>query len=171
MDERSWVLVGMMGSGKSSVGRLVAGHASREFFDTDAMVEQRLGRSITSFFKLYGEEAFRDHESSVLRQLEPGQNVIATGGGIVLRPQNWTDLRRLGKVIYLRATADELVRRLVISRRKRPLISEDGWEAKIVELLAAREPLYNQADAAIEIDGLDAATVAGRVKSALETLT
>jgi shikimate kinase len=171
MVDKSWVLVGMMGSGKSSVGRIVAHNAARTFHDTDNLIEKRLGRSIASFFKLYGEEAFRDHETSVLSQLEPGASVVSTGGGIVLRPQNWAELRRLGKTIYLQASADELIRRLQVSRKRRPLLAEDGWEDRIVELLVHREPLYLQADTVVRIDDADAESVAGLVQGALEAVS
>ncbi|MFX5268097.1 shikimate kinase, partial [Acinetobacter baumannii] len=89
--------------------------------DTDQILQNRFGRPISTIFKLYGEEAFRGHETSVLKELSPDNAVISTGGGIVLREENWHELRRLGTILYLRASADTLKKRLHYSKRKRPL--------------------------------------------------
>src|SRR5437868_3400733 len=99
--ERTWVLVGMMGAGKSAVGRALAGLAAREFVDTDQLLQNRFGRPVSQIFQHYGEETFRDHETNILRGLAPGRFVLSTGGGIVLREANWLEMRRLGVVIYL----------------------------------------------------------------------
>ena len=148
----SWVLVGMMGAGKSSVGRRLADIAGREFIDTDQLLQNRLARSISQIFAIYGEETFRDHESSVLTGLQSGENVISTGGGIVLREQNWKELRRLGKVIYLKASPETLIQRLETSKKKRPLLDSEDWQAKLRSILQSREALYEQADILVDLD-------------------
>jgi shikimate kinase len=98
---KSWILVGMMGAGKSTVGRMLAERAGREFLDTDQLITRRLGRPVNQLFQLYGQDAFREHEAAMIRSLEPGANVIATGGGTVLREDNWEQFRRLGATVYL----------------------------------------------------------------------
>src|SRR3954464_1775303 len=90
--ERCWILVGMMGAGKTSLGRSLAGLSGREHLDTDHLLQRRLGRPIPQLFNIYGEATFRDHETSILKGLEPGPSVISTGGGIVLRPVNWVEM-------------------------------------------------------------------------------
>ncbi len=145
------VLLGMMGSGKSTVGRALATRLNVPFRDTDQLLEYRLGRHIPQIFQLYGEDAFRSHETSVLRGLEPLNSVTATGGGIVLREENWPELRRLGTTVFLNAYPEVLIKRLDQSSRKRPLLAQDDWESKLRELLAKRLPLYQQADITVDV--------------------
>ncbi len=165
--ERTWILVGMMGAGKSSVGRLVAERAERDFNDTDSLLVHRLGRTIPQIFKLYGEQAFRDHETSVLRGLEPGSMVLATGGGTVLRPENWEELRRLGTTVYLNASVPTLIGRLERTRYRRPLLVADDWEDRIAELLEQRQPYYRQADLSVVVDDMSSAETAEKVLEAV----
>ena len=148
----AWILIGMMGAGKSTIGNLLSERASREFVDTDKLIELRLGRPIAQFFKHYGEDAFRDHESSIIKSLEAKPIVIATGGGVVLRSENMSHLRSIGKLIYLRSEPSELIRRLKASKRKRPLLSTDDWESKLVGILENRQDLYLQADYVVNVD-------------------
>jgi shikimate kinase len=150
--ERTWILVGMMGSGKSSVGRKLAELSGRPFQDTDLLLQNKLGRSIPQIFQIYGEDAFRDHETSVLRSLEPTGAVLATGGGIVLREANWNELRRLGTIIYLRASLETLLERLEASKKKRPLLADEGWTDRLALLLEARRSLYEMADVVVDVD-------------------
>jgi shikimate kinase len=151
--EGCWILVGMMGAGKSSVGRALAELSDRPFEDTDLFIQNRLGWSIPQLFQRYGEEAFRQHETSILRNLEPHPAVLATGGGIVCRAENWDEMRRLGTVIYLRAAAETLKNRLEISRKRRPLLEYEDWESRVDDLLAVRETFYNQAELIVDVDG------------------
>ncbi len=145
------VLLGMMGSGKSTVGRALAARLEVPFRDTDQLLEYRLGRHIPQIFQLYGEEAFRSHETSVLRSLDPIEAVTATGGGIVLREENWPELRRLGTTVFLNAYPEVLIKRLDQSSRKRPLLAQENWESKLTELLETRLPLYRQADVTVDV--------------------
>ncbi|CAN5586534.1 shikimate kinase [soil metagenome] len=151
--ERWWILVGMMGAGKSAIGRALAELTGREFVDTDQLIQHRLGRSVAQIFQIYGETTFRDHETSILRGLEPGLCIVSTGGGIVGREENWTELQRLGTVCYLRATHATLAARLAISRKKRPLLEVEDWEDRLRLLIEKRAPLYERAHFSVEVDG------------------
>jgi shikimate kinase len=157
----------MMGAGKSSIGRSLAEQCERQFVDTDALIQQRLGRSIAQIFQLYGEESFRAHETSVLKSLEAGETVLSTGGGVVTIPDNWPVLRSLGPIVYLKASPETLIARLEQSKKKRPLLNVEDWETQLRTLLEAREPLYSQADITIEVDEADLADGAMRVYDAL----
>jgi shikimate kinase len=165
--DKAWVLIGMMGAGKSSVGRLLAEEADRPFIDTDLILQNRLGRPISQIFQVYGEQAFRDHETSVLRSLEPAPSVISTGGGVVIRPENWDEMRRLGTIIYLRASLDVLAARLETSKKKRPLLQADDWLERLEALLTERTPLYEQADVIVEVGDGDISHGLDRLKLAI----
>ncbi len=138
-------LVGLPGSGKSSVARLLAQHYGWDTQDTDSLIESHIGCPIRSFFESRGEAAFREVESSVLQaQLEvDGPLVLATGGGIVLRQENREALRKRCLVFYLRSTPEELARRLKHDS-KRPLLQGVDALRKLRELSAVRDPLYRQ---------------------------
>lgn len=160
---RAWILVGMMGAGKSSLGRALAQLAERPFYDTDTLLQNRLGRTISQIFQTYGEPTFRDHESSILRDLEAGELVLATGGGIVLRDENWSEMRRLGKTCYLRVPPSVLIQRLEKSRKKRPLLETEDWEGKLQAMLCARECFYERADVIFDVPNEDLEPVAQRL--------
>ncbi|HLK13913.1 MAG TPA: shikimate kinase [Fimbriimonadaceae bacterium] len=159
----------MMGSGKSALGRSIADISGREFIDTDILVQQTVCRPISQVFKLYGEDAFREHESAVLRKLEPCGAVVSTGGGIVIRPENWPQLRRLGTTLYLEAPVDALIERLERSKKRRPLLEGPQWRERLREILEQREPLYRQADLTVRVGGKDVESTAREVLAALET--
>lgn len=147
----NWILIGMMGAGKTSIGRALAGLSGRRHIDTDHLLQRRLGRPIPQLFKIYGESTFRDHETSILKGLEPCQAVVSTGGGIVLRPANWEQMRRLGTTIYIEADLVHLLARLGSSKKRRPLLQFDNWQERVAELLEQRRPLYEQADLTIKV--------------------
>jgi shikimate kinase len=137
-------LVGMPGSGKSTVGRQLARRLAVPFHDSDHEIEQRLGCSIREYFDREGEAAFRDVEQRTLDELsrqDPG--VLSTGGGAVLRPANRQRLREAGKVVYLRSTPEEIYRR-IRHDTTRPLLQVDNPLAKLRELYAERDPLYRE---------------------------
>jgi len=165
---KAWILVGMMGAGKSSVGRHLSELSGREFRDTDLLLQNRFGRTISQIFQLYGEATFRAHETSVLQTLEPEPIVLATGGGIVMKPENWAELRRLGITCFLNASASVLHERLEASKKKRPLLETENWEQKVTDLLDARMPLYMQADFTLNVDPDDIAETARLAKIAFE---
>lgn len=153
----------MMGAGKSSVGRSLAELSGREFLDTDLILQNKLGRPIPQLFSVYGESAFRDHESSVLRDLEPSPAVLSTGGGIVIREENWIELRRLGATVYLRASIETLVGRLERSKKRRPLIEAEDWRDRLEAIYEARRSLYERADYTVQVDQDDLAVAAANV--------
>jgi shikimate kinase len=139
---RCIVLIGPMGSGKSSVARELAARTGWRWIDTDRLAVQQAGRSIPEIFATHGEEFFRDLESAAVRTLaglRPA--IVATGGGVVVRAENSTLLRSLGCVAWLTASEDVLFTR--ISRtRKRPLLETADPRATMRALLTARDPLY-----------------------------
>lgn len=151
MDQTGVILIGMMGSGKSTVGNALAQLLAVPFQDTDQLLEFRLGRPIPNLFQLYGEEAFRYHETAILRSLTPEPRVLATGGGIVIRPENWIEFKRLGKTVFLDVPTELLAERLDRSNRKRPLLQTENWIDKLAHLYESRRPLYEQADFIIKI--------------------
>ena len=157
----------MMGAGKSAIGRALAVGADRKFIDTDLLLQHRFGRPIGQIFEVYGESAFRDHETSILKSLEPGLSVISTGGGIVVRDANWDELRRLGITIYLNARIETLVNRLEVSKKKRPLLQVDEWESRLEELMAKREDQYKRADICVSVDDIGIDDAVSKVKLAI----
>lgn len=145
------ILLGMMGSGKTTVGRRAAELSGLPFLDTDQLLIRKLGRPVHQLFQFYGEEAFRQHETRILQELALGEGVLATGGGIVLRPENWEELRRLGQTIYLQVPSHLLIERLSAARKRRPLLETENWEDKVIEILESRQRFYQEADHVLEI--------------------
>ena len=141
----------MMGAGKSTVGKALAKHLSWEFTDTDHLIEHQTGVSIPVIFEIEGETGFRKRESAALASFVGREKqVIATGGGIVLSPENREILKKIGAVVYLSASAAELYQRTRLDKN-RPLLQGPNPRRKIEELLAARLPLYREcADVVIE---------------------
>jgi shikimate kinase len=138
------LLVGMMGSGKTTVGKLLAKRLGKTFVDSDHEIQRRTGVSISTIFEIEGEEGFRRRESAVLEELARLDNlVLATGGGIVLAEANRRLLKENGTVVYLRATHDELWAR-TRHDRQRPLLQTENPRARLGELIAARDPLYRE---------------------------
>ena len=137
-------LVGLMGAGKTTVGKLLAKHFGKTFLDSDHELEARTGVSIPVIFELEGEEGFRVREASLIRELSerPGI-VLATGGGAVLRPENREALASNGTVIYLNAGVEDLWNR-TRHDRNRPLLQTADPKAKLRELLEQRDPLYRE---------------------------
>jgi shikimate kinase len=141
---RSVFLIGMMGVGKTTVGRMLAHALSFEFIDADRELETRSGVSVATIFELEGEAGFRRRESALLAELTSRERIVlATGGGAVLDETNRSYLRERGLVIYLRASVDEIARR-TRNDRSRPLLQTTDPRARITELMAERELLYQQ---------------------------
>jgi shikimate kinase len=136
------ILIGFMGTGKSTIGRLIAGRLGFRFLDTDALVVESAGTEIPEIFRKEGEEGFRQRESAVLESLQgTARCVVATGGGIVLREQNRALLRNLGLVVLLTASEDAIFER-VSRNSRRPLLETTDPRATVQEMLTARAPLY-----------------------------
>ncbi len=139
------VLIGMMGSGKTTVGQRLAEQLGYRFFDTDAVLEQVAGQSIAAIFAEQGEAHFRDLETKVLAELSSYTRLaIATGGGIVLRRENWSYLRH-GVIVWLDVPIPELCQRLQTDTT-RPLLQAADLEAQLTRLMQQRQPFYAQAD-------------------------
>ena len=162
------ILVGMMGSGKTSVGRILASRLSLPFRDTDKLIQDILGRPVHQLFRYYGEDAFRQHETRLLQDLEPLDCIIATGGGTVVRDENWQELRRLGKTVFLDVDLGVLQRRLKTAKKIRPLLEVPGWEDRVEQLLAERRPKYERADIVVRLNDESHEKVADLVMAALD---
>jgi shikimate kinase len=143
------ILIGLPGSGKSTVGRQLARKLSASFLDSDHLIEQHLGCSIREYFEREGEAAFRDVEEAVLADTIAaqaglaGNTVLATGGGAVLRENNRRLLHSAGRVVYLRSSPEDLYKRLRHDRN-RPLLQVGDPMQRLRELYAVRDPLYRE---------------------------
>jgi shikimate kinase len=162
-------LVGPMGAGKSTIGKYLAQQLKLRFADTDTEIEERTGADIPWIFDVEGEPGFRDREQQVVEEMTLWDDIVlATGGGVVMRPENRQALAARGFVIYLRATVDEQVRRTRRDQR-RPLLQTGNPEAVLRSLMAIRDPLYREiADHIIETDGCSPRTVAQRLVRELQ---
>jgi shikimate kinase len=146
---RSLVLVGMMGAGKSTIGRRLAARLAMRFVDADAEIELAAGMSIPEIFEIHGEPHFRDGEARVIaRLLSGGPLVLATGGGAVLREETRARIRERAISIWLKADAEVILRR-VRRRTDRPLLRTADPAAMIEHLIAEREPVYRLADVTV----------------------
>lgn len=153
MTNRSIFLVGPMGAGKSTIGKLLAVELKLPFADSDKVLEDRTGADIPWIFDVEGEAGFRRRESEVLRDLCTGPSrVVATGGGIVLAPENRRQLRKNGLVVYLQASVDQLLER-TSKNANRPLLQVADPRSRIIELVEERDPLYREvADIVVDTD-------------------
>ena len=162
-------LVGLPGSGKSTVGRQLARRLQLGFVDSDMLLEERLGCSIRDYFEREGEEQFRDLEEAVIDELtREADGVISTGGGAVMRSANRQHLHHRTKVLYLRSSPEDLYRRL---RRdtQRPLLQVADPLSRLRELHATRDPLYRQtAHFVIETGRPSVATLVNMIVMQLE---
>ena len=146
---RSVVLVGMMGAGKSTIGRRLAGRLRLSFVDADAAIEAAADMSIAEIFETHGEPYFRDGEAKVIaRLLSGGPNVLATGGGAFMRDDTRNRIRDKAVSIWLKADPDVILRR-VKRRVDRPLLQTADPAATIGRLIEERHPVYQQADLTI----------------------
>ncbi|MGH7072498.1 MAG: 3-dehydroquinate synthase [Acetobacteraceae bacterium] len=167
LNGRSVVLTGLMGAGKSSIGRRLAARLGLPFLDADAEIEAAAGSSIPELFERYGERAFRDGERRVLRRVLAGDpTVLATGGGAFLDPETRRLVRESGVSIWLRCPLEILVKR-VSGRTNRPLLA-DGNPAQILEhLMRIRGPIYAEADITVDCGDESADATTSRVLAAL----
>ena len=152
--ERAVFLVGMMGSGKSTVGPLLAARLGRPFLDSDRCVEEAAGRSIAEIFAAEGEEHFRRLERETIEAHAKDGAVMALGGGAIAQPGAPERLAALGRVVYLRARVESLLGR-VGGARSRPLLAgldAEGRRARLDEILAEREPAYATAGVVVDTD-------------------
>ncbi len=169
--DRSIVLVGLMGSGKSAIGRRLAARIGMDFVDADAEIEKAAGLSISDIFEVHGEQAFRDGERRVIARLLAGPaHVLATGGGAFMVEETRAKINERAISVWLRADFDVLLRR--VSRRdNRPLLKVDNKEEVLRRLIEERYPIYEEADIIVQSwDGPHEETV-NEVIAALKRLS
>jgi shikimate kinase len=164
-------LVGLMGAGKTAVGRALAKHLAKEFFDTDQEIERATGVRIPVIFDIEGEAGFRARESRVLRELTQRTNIVlATGGGAVLSEHNRRLLTERGKVVYLRATVADLAKR-TRNDRNRPLLRAAAPQVVLQRLHEQRDPLYREvADLVIDTGSQSISVLVRRLAGQLASL-
>jgi shikimate kinase len=169
--DKSIVLIGFMGAGKSAVGRCLARLTGLPRFDTDEMIANDFGLPVAQIFAKHGEEAFRDAETKMLRRLRgESDSITVTGGGVVLRPENFELLKKLGFVVHLEADEKTLFRRLM-RQPTRPLIQTANPRATVKKLLKERAPLYRAAaDMALLTSNLGQQEVAKAILRKMEVL-
>lgn len=144
----NYVLIGYMGAGKTTVGKQLASKCGKQFADTDAMIVEREKMSINDIFAKYGESHFRAIETNLLKEMMDSMSgyVISCGGGLPLKEENRAYLKRLGKVIYLKADESDIIKRLK-NDNTRPLLKgpKDEVRAKVHCMLEIRNPIYKEA--------------------------
>jgi shikimate kinase len=148
---RSIVLVGMMGVGKSSIGRRLGARLGLPFVDADTEIEKAAGMSIADIFARHGEASFRTGEARVIaRLLEGGPQVLATGGGAVMNAETRATIKVKGVSVWLSAEFDVLMRRIAKRKNERPMLQTADPAATLRQLLADREPVYAQSDITVQ---------------------
>lgn len=162
------ILIGPMGAGKTTIGRLLAKELGFSFHDTDTEIEERTGADITWIFDLEGEEGFRRRETDVLRELcQHSRSVIATGGGAVIKDENRKILSAAGTIVYLKASIGQQLKRTERDQR-RPLLRDGDREQILSDLMEQRAPLYQEiADITIHTSDRGARTVAKEIADKL----
>lgn len=164
-------LVGLMGAGKTSVGRMLARRLNKDFYDADAEIERVTGVKIPVIFDIEGESGFRTREEKVIERLTALHDIVlATGGGAILSPANRTRLKQHGCIIYLRAAPEDLWRR-TRRDRNRPLLQTTNPLAKLKELHAQRDPLYSEvADLVVDTGAQSVSTLSTHIQQLLTGL-
>jgi shikimate kinase len=148
------VLIGFMGTGKSSVGTRLGQKLHREFLDMDREIEHLLGMPVERIFRVYGEMRFRSEERLLAEKLGKRRNlVIATGGGVVLDPENIQALKQNGLVVCLQAKPEDILERVNRKKGTRPLLKKGSSIEDIKEMLKQREAFYSTADLTIDTSG------------------
>ena len=167
---RSLYLVGMMGSGKTSTGRPLAERLGYGFVDADAVIEQVAGCTISEIFERDGEEEFRSLETQVMRSISERHSlVVATGGGVVTRTENWGMMHQ-GIVIWLDVERRQLLQRLQSDTTQRPLLMTGDPAETLDEILKQRRSLYDEADLTVVIESESAEVVADGIIQLLPEL-
>jgi len=161
--------IGLMGAGKTTVGKILAKHLNKQFYDTDVEIEKRTGVKIPVIFDLEGEAGFRKRETAVIQDLATQHDIVmSTGGGAVIAPENREMLKANGDVIYLRANVSELWHR-TRNDRHRPLLQNVDIRAKLEQLYAERNPLYTEvATHIIDTGNQPVGNIIAKIQSALD---
>jgi len=169
LGSRSVVLVGMMGAGKSSIGRRLAGRMEIPFVDADIEIEKAAGMSIAEIFAAHGEAYFRAGEARVIvRLLDGGPQVLATGGGAFMNPETRAAIRAKGISVWLRATLEVLNRRIK-RRGDRPLLKDSDPVETLKRLIEQRYPVYAEADLTVESREVPHETIVDEILAGLHS--
>ena len=167
---RNIFLIGMMGSGKSQTGPVLAKMINYAFIDTDDVIEKASKQSISSIFEKDGEKVFRDVEKKVLKEISQHHSlVIATGGGLVTLPENWGILHQ-GIVIWLDLDLRRSIKRLESDQKRRPLLLEDNLAENFSQIYESRKPIYLESDLRIEVEDQSPYEVATMVAEHLPSI-
>jgi len=167
---RNIFLIGMMGSGKSQTGPVLAKMINYAFVDTDDVIEKASKQSISSIFEKDGEKVFRDVEKKVLKEISQHHSlVIATGGGLVTLPENWGILHQ-GIVIWLDLDLKRSIQRLESDKKKRPLLIGDDLAGNFSQILESRKPIYLESDLRIEVEDQSPYEVATMITKRLPSI-
>jgi shikimate kinase len=165
-------LTGLSGSGKSTIGPLLAAHLAWSFVDTDQLIEESTGMTIADMFSSLGEEIFRNHEAGMIEHIAGmfREVVVSLGGGAIIAEENRSRMLETGLVVYLKASPKVLAGRLRQTALHRPLLqsgSEEELAENLERLLAARAPLYEHANITVEIDRLSEEQTVAQIMGAL----
>jgi shikimate kinase len=162
------ILVGLMGAGKSTIGRNLAKQLNKDFYDSDRVIEDRTGVDIATIFEIEGEQGFRDREEQVIKELCQSKNIVlATGGGSILREENRKNMKKYGHVVYLCTSAELLYSRIRYDK-SRPLMQNKNPLETLKKLLREREPFYKEvADTIIVTGKQKAGVIVKRVEEAI----
>ena len=166
----NFFLVGLMGAGKTTVGRALARKTDKTFYDSDQEIEARAGVKISTIFEIEGEQRFRDRESRAIADLVKLDNIVlATGGGAILRQENRLQLARHGTVIYLRASIDDILLRTQHDK-SRPLLQTADPRGKLEALFQERDPLYREiADVVVDTSQQNVNILVSRLLTQLQS--
>ncbi len=170
--DRPITLVGLMGVGKTTIGRRLAARLGRTFVDADAEVEAAAGRTVAEIFADFGEAAFRDGERKVISRLlgEPRPIVLALGGGAFMDPDTRAIIKTRAVSVWLRADVETLFERVMRKPGQRPLLESDDPRAVLERLHAERAPVYAQADTTVDSEAASHDTTVQRLVEALESV-
>ena len=166
------ILIGMMGAGKTTIGKSLANYLDKVFIDSDQEIQKRTGVTIPVIFEIEGETGFRKREADMLQELIKIDNIVlATGGGIILNEENRKLLKQKGTIVYLRATVNDLLNRTQHDKN-RPLLQITNLQAKLTELYDQRDPIYRElAHIVIESGNLNAHQMVKYISQKLDDLT
>jgi len=167
LEHKNIFLVGFMGAGKSTVGKILADKIGYGYCDADKFIEEQAGTTITQIFADHGEQYFRDLESESIEVLASNdKQVVATGGGVVQRDRNWNAMKKNGLTIYLKASVETIWERIK-DDNSRPLLQVENPVNAARELLKKRTPMYEKADIIISTDNLSLKQVADEILTLL----
>ena len=161
-------LLGFMGAGKTTVGQVLAEKIGYKFVDPDQVLEEKAGTTISAIFSEFGEDYFRDLESQTLEAISAGEGqVIATGGGVVMKDRNWDIMKESGITVYLKAPVEVLYERIK-DTTNRPLLQVEDPLERARELLESREQMYQKADLIVDSEKLSVTGVADELVKILK---